>query len=118
MLRHPHNTIVSKLCLACVLIGIGYLSLTPNYSASIITLDGADKLKHAFAYFVLGITASFAISKPYYPKALLAFWLMSGLIELLQGMQATRTASVYDLMANTFGLVLAYVIVKAMRKVS
>ncbi|MFS1909681.1 hypothetical protein [Vibrio sp. 10N.286.48.B7] len=112
ILSHPLYSVGTKLSFICVLVGILYLSLVPDYSASIITFEGADKLKHAFAYFVLGITAFLAISKPYYLKALLAFWLMSGMIE-----QATRTASVYDVMANTFGLVFAYVMLKAMRKV-
>lgn len=111
-LAHPRYSLISKLCLACVLIGIIYLSLAPDYSASIITFNGADKVKHAFAYFVLGVTASFAMSKRYYVLALIGFWLMSGVIEFLQGIQPTRTASVYDLMANTVGLTLAYVMIK------
>jgi VanZ family protein len=100
----------------CVLAGIIYLSLIPNYSASIITFDGADKLKHTFAYFVLGVTASFALPKHCYFRALVGFWVMGAVLELLQDLQLNRTASVYDLVANTVGLILAYVAVKALTR--
>jgi VanZ family protein len=115
-LAHPRSSLISKLCLACVLITIVYLSVTPNNAALIITFDGADKIKHAFAYFVLGMTASFAIPKRYYVLALIGFWLMSGVIAFLQGMQPTRTPSIYDLMANTVGLTLAYVTIKTINR--
>ncbi|NOH99164.1 hypothetical protein F0226_20730 [Vibrio sp. 99-70-13A1] len=103
-------SIVCQLALLCVLAGIFYLSLTPNYSATIMSFDGADKIKHAFAYFVLGLTAFVALPRRYFVITLMGFWAMSGGIELLQGTQATRHASFYDWLANLTGLTMAYLV--------
>ncbi|MGF1710704.1 hypothetical protein L4C37_09030 [Vibrio kagoshimensis] len=103
-------SIVCQLALLCVLAGIFYLSLTPNYSATIMSFDGADKIKHAYAYFVLGLVAFAAVPRRYFVFTLVGFWAMSGGIELLQGAQATRHASFYDWLANLTGLTMAYLV--------
>lgn len=101
-------SITTKLALLCVLVGIFYLSLTPSYSATVMSFDGADKIKHAFAYCVLGLTTFVALPQRYFVMALTGFWIMSGGIELLQGTQVERHASFYDWLANLTGLGLAY----------
>ncbi|TKE74904.1 hypothetical protein FCV54_23755 [Vibrio sp. F12] len=101
-------SIITKLALLCVLIGIFYLSLIPSYTATVISFDGADKIKHAFAYCVLGLTTFVALPERYFVMTLTGFWIMSGGIELLQGTQVERHASFYDWLANLTGLGLAY----------
>ncbi len=101
-------SIATKLALLCVLVGIFYVSLTPSYSATVISFDGADKIKHAFAYCVLGLTTFVALPQRYFVMTLTGFWLMSGSIELLQGTQVERHASFYDWLANLTGVGLAY----------
>ncbi|MFS1501076.1 VanZ family protein [Vibrio splendidus] len=101
-------SITTKLALLCVLVGIFYLSLTPSYSATVISFDGADKIKHAFAYCVLGLTTFVALPQRYFVMTLTGFWIMSGGIELLQGTQVERHASFYDWLANLTGLGLEY----------
>ncbi|MEZ8688498.1 hypothetical protein AB6D53_12785 [Vibrio splendidus] len=102
------TSLITKLALLCVLVGIFYLSLTPNYSATVMSFEGADKIKHAFAYFVLGLTTFVALPQRYFVMTLTGFWVMSGGIELLQGTQVERHASFYDWLANLTGLGLAY----------
>ncbi|MEZ9349862.1 hypothetical protein AB4166_23810 [Vibrio splendidus] len=102
------TSLITKLALLCVLVGIFYLSLTPNYSATVMSFEGADKIKHAFAYCVLGLTTFVALPQRYFVMTLTGFWVMSGGIELLQGTQVERHASFYDWLANLTGLGLAY----------
>ncbi|PTP48075.1 VanZ family protein [Vibrio splendidus] len=101
-------SITTKLALLCVLVGIFYLSLTPSYSATVMSFDGADKIKHAFAYCVLGLTTFVALPQRYFVMTLTGFWIMSGGIELLQGTQVERHASFYDWLANLTGLGFGY----------
>ncbi len=101
----------STLCFLCVLVGIFYLSLTPDYSTKLIAFDGADKYKHAFAYFVLSMNAYLIIPSRYLKITLLGFWIMSGVIELLQSLQPTRTASIYDWLANLIGITGAILVI-------
>lgn len=109
-------SITTKLALLCVLVGIIYLSLTPNYSATVMSFEGADKIKHAFAYCVLGLTTFVALPQRYFVMTLIGFWVMSGGIELLQGIQIERHASFYDWLANLTGLGLAYGVSLAYKK--
>ncbi|PTP07408.1 hypothetical protein CWN85_13965 [Vibrio splendidus] len=97
-------SITTKLALLCVLVGIFYLSLTPSYSATVMSFEGTDKIKHAFAYCLLGLTTSVALPQRYFVMTLTGFWIISGGIELLQGTQVERHASFYDWLANLTGL--------------
>ncbi|WP_062462487.1 VanZ family protein [Vibrio mediterranei] len=80
----------------------------PNYSASIVSFDGADKLNHAFAYLVSGFAVSLVVPRRFLVFSLLGCWFLSGAIELLQILQPGRQASWYDWWANGAGLFLAY----------
>lgn len=101
-------SITAKLALLCVLIGIWYLSLTPRNPTTVMSFEGIDKIKHACAYCVLGLTSFVALPQRFFFMTLTAFWIMSGGIELLQGIQVGRHASFYDWLANFIGLGLAY----------
>ncbi|WP_368084880.1 hypothetical protein [Vibrio splendidus] len=101
-------SITAKLALLCVLVGIFYLSLTPSYSATVMSFEGADKIKHALAYCILGLTTSVALPQRYFVMTLTGFCIMSGGIELLQGTQVERHASLCDWLANLTGLGFAY----------
>ncbi|WP_394142065.1 VanZ family protein [Vibrio chagasii] len=101
-------SITAKLALLCVLIGIWYLSLTPRNPTTVMSFEGIDKIKHACAYCVLGLTTFIALPQRFFFMTLTGFWIMSGGIELLQGIQVGRHASFYDWLANFLGLGLAY----------
>ncbi|USD60269.1 VanZ family protein [Vibrio sp. SCSIO 43140] len=108
VVSHPYYDIVCKLGLLATFGGILYFSLMPNYSASIVTFDGADKLKHVFAYLVLGFAVSLVVPRRLFVLSLLGCWFLSGAIELLQMLQPGRKASWYDWCANGVGLILAF----------
>jgi len=92
------------------------LSLVPNPPGS-VGFPGADKLLHAGAYFLLAGLAALAFAASgkdisFAGRAAFAVAVAFGAgVELLQGvMQLGRTAEWGDLLANTFGALLAYVI--------
>lgn len=103
-----------KLCFGIVafaLVSILFLSLKPT-SVDLLDIDGFDKVQHTAAYFILGLVTSLLVSGRKYLIALCAFWLMSGGIELIQGIQPGRQASFYDWIANFTGLALAFILVR------
>jgi VanZ family protein len=71
----------------------------------------SDKVQHAQAYFVLGLTfltGWFGAPVPFLRNAMLALLGMGAVLELLQGLPMIgRTTSVLDLLADAAGLVLA-----------
>ena len=85
-----------------------YLSLRPG-SASVPLFPHADKLIHASGYAILAVFAVCLFeTRPSRIKAL--FWLLAlgGLIEIAQGLWAVnRSADVWDLLADGFGIALA-----------
>ncbi len=113
-----------SICLAWVLI-IFLLCATPGQyipSANWLELLSFDKFVHAFMFFVLATLTFINVIKRQQPQ-----WALIGLFlvcisygALLELMQATcfsnRSADWKDLVANTFGCVLALLMIKRIRK--
>jgi len=91
---------------------IGYLSLKKiDYIP--IQLSHSDKIYHAIAYFILGLTWLLSFPKSLQKKklkyAIVIFCIIYGIvIEVLQAtLTAYRTASLLDVVANTVGVIVA-----------
>lgn len=97
---------------------ITVLSLIKTHPKPIIEISNLDKVQHAFAYMVL--TISWLVSRDVKFKAtpysliLIACLVFGIIIEVLQGRLTTyRTASVLDIIANSLGIALGFMIFKA-----
>lgn len=98
-----------------LLILIAYLALTP-VSHSVSTLCW-DKLNHLAAYFCLGVLAdiAFRTGERLFPKLLLLM-AYSALIETAQQYIPARQFSLFDILANALGLLMAAALIHALKK--
>lgn len=91
---------------------IAYLSLG-SFSEINMPIDNPDKFFHSIAYFFLALSWFFAVEKSHsifkYKIVVVFFVLIFGIIiEVLQSSLTTyRTADYYDIMANSFGILIA-----------
>lgn len=98
-----------------ITIFITYLSLD-SFSEINITIDNSDKFFHSLAYFVLTMSWFYAVEKSHSIlryKIVVAFFVFffGILIEVLQSSLTTyRTADYYDILANSFGILIAMVL--------
>lgn len=106
--------IIEKLMIQLILTGyiilVIFLSLIP--SAAIGGAMPSDKLAHFLAYGVMGVLASLSVKS--ISKKVLLFILIIGLgilLELLQFYIPGRSASLFDIIANTLGAVAGYLAV-------
>ena len=94
---------------------IAYLSLD-SFSEINMPIDNFDKVFHSLAYFFLALSWFFAVEKSHsifkYKIVVVFFVLIFGIIiEVLQSSLTTyRTADYYDIMANSFGILIAMVL--------
>jgi VanZ family protein len=100
---------------------IGYLSLKKiDYLP--VQLSHSDKVYHAIAYFLLGLTWLLSFPKSLQKKklkyAIVISCVIYGIvIEVLQGTLTTyRTASLLDILANIVGVIVAMIIFKQVYK--
>lgn len=97
------------LCLLSVLV----LALMPT---SPMPASWWDKMNHVVAFTVLAVLGCWS-----YPgrsaKVLIGLLAYGGLIEVLQGLTATRSAEMADLVANGAGLVLGWQLTRVARQV-
>lgn len=99
-----------QLILTGYIILVIFLSLIP--SAAIGGAMPSDKLAHFLAYGVMGVLASLSVKS--ISKKVLLFILIIGLgilLELLQFYIPGRSASLFDIIANTLGAVAGYLAV-------
>ncbi|MDG1804691.1 VanZ family protein [Flavicella sp.] len=95
---------------------VAYLSLSKISSITpVIKIDNVDKYQHSLAYFGLTLSWLFAAQK-IKTKPSFKFWmvffvfLFGVLMEILQQELTTyRTADFFDVLANTSGIIIAYV---------
>lgn len=86
-----------------------------------LNLNHADKYQHAVAYFVVTLSWIWSFQTRNNNKSmqlwiLLAVFLFGVLMEVLQEVMTNyRTADVFDVLANTSGIVLAYLFFKVTR---
>lgn len=90
-----------------------YLSLTPDPLKIETSIIYFDKINHFTAYFVL----MFWFAQIYYSlfqrrTLFIVFVCMGVLIEVLQAFEITRMFEWYDMLANTLGVALAFVITR------
>jgi len=89
-----------------LLLLVTMLSLMP--ADHLPSVSGSDKVRHALAYFVIGLPVAWL--KPAHWYWLLAgIFVWSGVIELLQPL-SNRFAEWLDLLANGVGVMLAYAV--------
>ena len=100
---------------------IAYLSLAKiNQGSS--PVKNVDKLEHSFAYFVLAISWFYAFYKKngkdfFKLKIAIALFFYGVLIEGLQMCLTTyRTGDFFDLIANSSGVILAFILFDTVRK--
>ena len=106
-----HNAIFIAI-LVTVAIAILSLIAIPNINFG-VKIKSSDKYLHIFAYFVLSCVWYFSlrekIKKPVFKYMLISLIILYGIIlEALQGgITNYRTADLYDIVANTIGIILA-----------
>ncbi|MFT7330126.1 MAG: VanZ family protein [Roseivirga sp.] len=94
---------------------IAYLSLD-SFSEINMPIDNFDKVFHSLAYFFLALSWFFAVQKShsiFKYRIVVAFLVIifGIIIEVLQSSLTTyRTADYYDIMANSFGILIAMVL--------
>lgn len=95
---------------------VAYLSLSKISSITpVIKIDNVDKYQHSLAYFGLTLSWLFAAqkikTKPSFKFWMVLFVFLFGvLMEILQQELTTyRTADFFDVLANTSGIIIAYV---------
>jgi VanZ family protein len=100
---------------------IGYLSLKKIDNIP-IHLSHSDKIYHAIAYFLLGLTWLLSFPKSLLNRnlkyAIVISCIIYGIVvEVLQGTLTTyRTASLLDIIANTVGVIIAMLVFKLVYK--
>ena len=83
----------------------------------------ADKLAHAFAYFVLSTNLGMALDLDWEIKnknqiVFLTVFLLGLVLEIIQGyVLVYRTFEVYDLLANTVGIFAFILLAKTLKKI-
>ena len=89
------------------LAAIMFLAVTPQGAR--LARGTSDKVNHAIAFFILAFLGDHAFEKPFIVMALslVGFGMM---IELVQFTLPYRSFSLYDMLANIFGIVLFAVI--------
>ena len=105
---------ILKITLALIVIGIFYLSLTPNETLTV----GNDKISHFIAYGCLMLNIGllvFPIKRKGLIGALLAI-LIGIIIELLQYFVPGRYMSIEDVYANSLGVLLGLILILLLGK--
>lgn len=96
------------LSLILVILGITILSLLPPRSG--IEIPGNDKVGHFIAYAVLTINAGLLLDRKKWLVMLFVCALYGLLLEYLQGFVPGRSVTIYDVYANTLGVLIGWLI--------
>ena len=95
--------------LGCVLvIGVVAGSLLPAGAIDVVTFN--DKLMHAGSYLVLMLWFAGLYRRALHPAIGGVLLLLGVSLDLLQGLTATRTLDIYDIAANSFGVLVGLVL--------
>jgi VanZ family protein len=104
-LRYPKVwVLVGWLLVAGVVSG----SLVPARMLAAVAIS--DKLEHAGSYFVLMTWFAGLYRRAYYPWIALGLVALGIVLDLLQGLTATRTLDWHDMLANSVGVALGVVV--------
>ncbi len=74
----------------------------------------SDKLIHAVSYAIVFISFSPFYFYKFYPVIVLRLMVMGVLIEVLQGVSGLRSFDAYDMLANTVGLLLSWLVIRCL----
>ena len=102
---------------------IVFLSTIPLQLPPLEMELSADKLAHAFAYFVLSTNLGMALDLDWNIKnknqiVFLAVFLFGLILEIIQGyVLVYRTFEAYDLLANTIGILAYILLAKTLKKI-
>ncbi len=106
-----------QLCLLqffVLLIAFTYLGLTPHPENSIPMFN--DKLMHCSGYFVAGFSISFAFPRWAFLQRALFLIIFSIGIEIGQHFMPPRTFDVFDICANTTGVLIGLGVIRLLEK--
>lgn len=112
-----NNQKIVFLSFICVVVGITVLSLIPPISK--ISLNKSDKIGHFIAYSVL--TVNGLMIQKYQTKKywmLIAFIAYGGLMEFIQGYVPGREVSIWDVAANTSGVLIGFTLIQLIENIS
>ena len=114
MLKRTKSLLKDNLTKIAILItiSIAILSLI-KIDKQVIQINHLDKFKHVFAYFVLCFTWMLALKKTKIDKKFIVFicFIYGIVIEYLQVvMTSYRSGDFLDVVANTTGILIAYII--------
>jgi len=99
-----------RLCGWLLLLLIWYLSLEPRLNQFAPALLVSDKLGHFIAYALLMAWFAQWHQRPYFRILALVFISMGVALELLQGISGLRQFDPWDMLANSIGVVVAWLI--------
>ena len=92
---------------------LSYFSLVPNPPEFNIELKHFDKVRHFIAYFILMFWFSQLYKTVNVRIFYILFFILLGVVlEILQGLGGVRYFEYYDMLANTLGVVFAWIITK------
>jgi VanZ family protein len=92
---------------------LSYFSLVPNPPEFNIELKHFDKVRHFIAYFILMFWFSQLYKTVNVRIFYVLFFILLGVVlEILQGLGGVRYFEYYDMLANTLGVVFAWIITK------
>ena len=100
--------------LILVILGIGILSLLPPRSG--MELPTNDKVGHFVAYTVLTVNAGLLVERRKWIVLFATCILYGMLLELLQGLVPGRQVSVLDVLANSTGVLIGWLILQGFKK--
>ena len=96
-----------------MVVGLCYFSLIANPPELDIDVEYFDKVRHFVAYFILMFWFAQLYKKNKSRIGYGIFFILMGIIlEVLQGLGGIRYFEYYDMLANTLGVVLAFLITK------
>jgi len=92
---------------------VSYLSLSPAPPDLYLTFEYSDKIKHFFAYFGLMFWFAQLYKDVKTRMVYVTFFISMGIIlEVLQGVGGVRFFEYDDMLANTFGVAIAWLLTK------
>lgn len=92
---------------------VSYLTLSPAPPDFYLKFEYADKIKHFVAYFGLMFWFAQLYKKVKTRIAYVIFFISMGVfLEVLQGFGSVRFFEYYDMLANTVGVVIAWLLTK------
>lgn len=91
---------------------VTFISLVSLKGVVKVKVENSDKIGHFLAYFTLGVVWLYALKNKHKKVLIIFFLILYGIIiEILQGvLTSNRQADFYDFIANTTGVLLAYVL--------